>query len=225
MPKRKYYKRKRKRRRRRMPRNFRRKFTRRIRRRIPPAIQNRQVRRFRWVDADASMTSNSGTMQSVVYRCNSMHQPSSLTTDQPGGWDLWKTFYQKYCVIGAKISVYATGDAALRGTMGIVIQDDLVTFNDEKYYIENKRGVYRFFSNNNFPTKLTHSYSPKKLFAVTNVKDRIDELGASNNSNPTKLGYWRVWFRPVGTANEIIRFTVVIDYTTLLHDRVSLSGD
>lgn len=224
MPKRKYTRKRRKRRRRLKSRGIRKRFRRKYRSRIPNSIQNRSVRKFRWVLADHALTSPSGVMISLQFNANSPHSPCPSVTGsgQPVGWDQWVVFFEKYMVLGSKMDAYITGNQNQRGTVGLYSTTDLVAFGNERSYIENKRGPYRFLSHNTRAIKMKSSYSPKRMFAIKDIKDNKSNLGASFGSSPNMLSYFRMWFRSVDTATETIRITFVIDFIVLLHERVNM---
>lgn len=180
-----------------------------------------------------SLASSAGSVAGQSFYANRVYRPSGLAHDAIG-WDLWKTLYNSYVVIGSKMTVRICGNS-YSGSVTVplwintALQDDISFSYDFETLSEQggcKNKLWCPGSANN--SYLVQTYSPKKFFNIAQVKDNIDNLGAtfvgSPPTGPTRVAYFHVQQQPVDkTANSTNWYVVTIDYIVLMSEPSELS--
>lgn len=137
---------------------------------------------------------------SQIFSANSINDPDVTGAGhQPMGHDQWATWYNRYTVIGAKISVMGiistTSNPALFGVRTI----DLSTTGHTTIagLMETPTVSWRFMQtavNGNVPKPARANYSAKKWFNLTNIKDNHTHVGAAFGANPATQVYFHVFY-------------------------------
>lgn len=179
-----------------------------------------------------SLTANAGVMQTYGFRASSIYDPNYTGTGhQALGRDQIGLFYNRYLVVGAKITVtthdsYQLGNA-LPYAFGIQLVNDLGNITlDWKTVKEQGRGVVKI-RNINFqnPQSCRLGYSLKKFFNVSKVKDCQITHGAHWDYNPTEQPLFVVFLQDeAATGNQTANFTVTIDYAVLCSEPNTLAA-
>lgn len=176
--------------------------------RIPLGIQRKatQLARLRYCTGIELSPGTLGTLGYHLFRANSCHDPDHTGTGhQPMSWDEYSELYNHYVVLGSKITVQFTSQAASTlspPVVGIFISDDTThSTSGITTLIEQNRCRYRMLAHSYYqkPTTMVSRFSTKKFFNVTDVKDNLDRLGAPIGSNPSEEGYFVVF---CGDSNE-----------------------
>ena len=176
-----------------------------------------------------------------VFRLSSLYDPDfdvSVTngSHQPFMFDELSLFYDKYCVMGAKVTINAYArDTNVVNTSNIICayfedaaHSDYPTNPDalrEKRYAGKK--FAQLGSTNNsalHPKKLTLKYSAKKFFSVSSMKDNLTTHGAATTANPIKNAFLYIHVLNMydGLKNfdpSEVFINVNIQYTALMFDR------
>lgn len=168
------------------------------------------------------------------YRANSVYDP-----DYTGGganvscmgFDQWKTFYNHYCVIGAKITIeaiYSSASTSKMAVVGIYLSDDTtIPSSSVKTLADQGRGVYRpimdHVNSGIVPTRCTLTFSPKTMFGIKDVQDNISRIGAQTGANPTEEAYFNIYAGCLdGSDAGNCEVFVTIDYSVLWTEPKSL---
>ena len=160
-----------------------------------------------------------GIIAKYVFRANSLFDPNLTGTGhQPMTFDQMSLFYNHYVVSGAKISVkaYSTQDAAtVPALVGIMVNDDTTTPSNFTEVLEQRKGRYSIVNPSQKAVSVYNTYSAKKFFNITDVKDNLDRIGASIGDNPTDDAYFTIYALPMNGSTDIGAFNcvVTIDYT------------
>lgn len=188
-----------------------------------PTNQVIKLRYCDWLQLDPDATN------SIIYDlfyANSIHDPyvasgghSPLLTDQ------WSNFYERYTVIGSKITIRPM--ATTNSTTGIVwgvitTQDSTPPASNATALQEQGLGKWTMqqsLANGNL-SRLSIGYSPKKLFRLQSVKDNQYQLGAPFGENPFVKAYFLIWAANLqdGDNPGNLAFSITIDYLVLLSD-------
>ena len=168
----------------------------------------------------------------TAWLANGLHDPYvSLGGHSALGFSQWSNFFLNYVVIGSKLTVNfvpSSGDpgalffgAYPQGSPGLVETD-------VNRIIERRLG--RWTKVSVFPGgykgngRVSCTYSPGKLFGITDPADDNQVKGATNSpTDPPLLGYYFVWAcASSASANTVLEFDVTIDYTVKLTNPVQL---
>lgn len=199
---------------------------------------------------------------SQVWFANNCNDPyADIGGHQPYMWDQWGTFYNKFVVLGSKITVFPDSSDPLPGSTTqrpfrywVALSDDGKTDQQFPHNSSNKlwedptpsghrRSRIGYWGNDwqsqNAQQKslryVTMKFSAKKFFEITNVKDKLDELGCNIDTGagpaqePTKKAYFDVCAAPAGSswgAGDAdpgnLKIRVLIKYIVMLYDRASV---
>lgn len=187
---------------------------------VNPAKQMPSIWKLRYNETVNVSTTSSGTTDWYAFSANSIYDPNVTGAGhQPMMHDQLADFWEKYVVIGSKITVRCTADqaGALAGTqqyVGIIVDDNNTLINPSpSAIIENAKGTYKLMQQGPYTarnaTTLSAKFSARKFFNVRNVKDN-DQIGSSFGNNPANQAYFLIW-----TASNFSSFasTAVCDVT------------
>lgn len=181
---------------------------------------NTRTVKLRYVHT-GSLTISSGITTQYVFSANSCYDPDqSGGGHQPYGFDQWSLFYNHYIVVGSKATVSvipaSTNTAVSSGIIHLLATDDSTSSLDSTLLIEQGKSKYRLLgvSSNVKSTTLSQTFSAKKFFNVSDVKDNVTRLGAPINNNPAEQAYFILKASSVtGTAQTIVyQYIMRIDY-------------
>jgi len=180
-----------------------------------------------------------------VFRLSSLYDPDfdvSITngSHQPFMFDQMAVFYDKYCVMGAKVTITAFArDTNVLNTSNIICayfedgsHTEYPTNPDalrEKRYDGKKFAQLGSTNNSNLhPKKLVLKYSAKKFFSVSSMKDNLTTHGATTTSNPIKNAFLYIHLLNMydGLKNfdpSEVFVNVNIQYTALMFDRRTIA--
>lgn len=166
----------------------------------------------------------SGALNSLPFRANSIFDPNvAFGGHQPMGRDIWAQLYKEYCVLGAKITLYCGSDnGTVPMTTGVSVNSNTnPLYSETTSYVESKTGQWVQLMDNRNAKRICTTYSAKKYWNLTDVKDNREEIGAPMASNPAKECFFVIWAQPNDrTSTNITRYTVVIDYIVSFSDPV-----
>lgn len=211
-------------------RTFRRRFrSRRIRGNpvMPSAFPRNRIVKLRYVQPFELDPANGVAFASQIFSASSIFDPDQTGSGhQPMGHDQWATWYNKYCVIGSKISVRATTISSTAAGAAFGVRTiDLASSGHTTVHglMETPTARSRLYTpNTNAPTPpgVTATYSAKKWWNLANVKDNQDRIGASFGSDPSTQVYFHCFYgqnAPGGIGDmPAINFLAKITYIVLL---------
>lgn len=136
------------------------------------------------------------------YSCVNLNDPvAAVGGHQPLGHDQAMELYDHFLVAGAKITVTfnSTSTSNYPVVCGIYLSDDTtVTTTSITQLLEQGKSKYRYLNikDGTKSCTITSTYSAKKWFNITNVKDNRHQLGGSFATDSTYTGdgvYWCVF--------------------------------
>lgn len=215
----------------------RRRFRRRVRRgRVRPNAQigfpTRRVVKMRYCDfVTLTLPAVASAFTEARYSANNLNDPQvALGGHQPLSYDQWAVYYNSYAVIGSRIRVQGitVSSGTAPAVIGVMLHDSSVTTSpDYQGLVEQGKSKYRFIQvaiNGNVPRSMTCSYSMKKWFGITNVKDNLGLYGATFGNAPATDAHFVVWAGCTNAIGQTVTFQFVIDYLVLLFEPKELPG-
>jgi len=197
-------------------------------------ISRSTIVRLKYVDAN-TMSPSSTTSDWVVLRANSVYDPYYLTGGhQPMGFDQYMTFYQKYMVLGAKITCQFVSDSisstdiddSFTLTCILKLSSSPTTVSSMTENMENPDVVYKICNSaqSGSKTVLVKRMSSKKWFGLSKVKDN-ESLAGTSGSNPLYESYFHIGIGPfsaVSATPRPVRVLYTIEYITLFTQPIQL---
>jgi len=183
-------------------------------------IARRTIVKMRYCDRLPILPGTSGIATSYQYRANSAHDPDYTGIGhQPLGYDEWSTFYDRYTVLGSKITVTVvpTGASGSADTCicNLRVSEDTTTTGNMTELTEQGDTRYTIVtdSDNNGKVTLRKKFSPKRFFGVNKVMDN-DDLSAPIGANPVKEAYYTFSIASLSTATSaaVVHCYVTIEY-------------
>lgn len=196
---------------------------------------NKQIVKMRYVQAKAFSNGSSVPYIGYFWSANSIYDPdASGTGHQPLGHDQWSAFYNHYVVVYSKCSVSfiktGTGGTVQPLNVGIHLVDDAsYSPADMETVLEQGLAKFKALSTSgnmgNQRTIVKHSYSPRRFFNITNIRDNIKTLGASFGAGPTEQAYYLVLVgNPIGdSVIDGVTAIVTIDYYVAMSEPKELA--
>lgn len=173
-----------------------------------------------------------GTAQ-YVFKANDIYDPdfTSVLNHQPYSHDTYATIYNKYCVIGSKITVKfrSLGAAITRSTIcGVVLDENnasLPTTLSTK--MERYKGCYKTVEGQDIRSKaiVNAFYSAKKFFALKNVTDSDDQT-VSFHQSPVRSAYYNVFCQCLDstTSPGTLQADIRIEYIVRMSEPKDILG-
>jgi len=166
-----------------------------------------------------SITSTLGVLGSFTFRANSCHDPDYTGTGhQPMGWDTWKSLYNHYVVVGAKITCTPLSDTLGNSpfVVGVYLSDNVSLAYTSWYGFKEARKGTQILLNGGAGNTRTQTamskFSAKKFYNVKDVKDNYDRLGALTDDNPSESAYFNIYYQQVNSVTDTKNILVTIDY-------------
>lgn len=187
----------------------------------PSGVGKQNIVSMRYSDA-FQLTSTNGIIAEYIFRANSIHDPNfSGVGHQPMGHDQMATLYNKYIVLGSKITiqVYGTNTGSQGIMAGLMLSKNsnpTSTYSVYTEFSEAKRGTSKFVVSDPSVSTLTNTYSAKKFHQVTDIKDNKARLGNNFGANPLDGAFYAFWLQSADiTSTTQVRAIVNIDYIVL----------
>lgn len=196
-------------------------------RRLPPlALPRSRVVRFRSVTPYA--WTSAGAVAVVACKANSLNDPTAgFGASLPLGLDQWASQYQKYIVLGSKITVRAMGTTNTGiGVVGIHLTDSGSALANASHYKELPLTKQRLITTQKDYVVVKNYYKAKKFWRLTNIKDDSEQEGAFSTSpgDPTDIAYYHVYISDlVGANNFNADLQIEMEWICLLTDPVTLA--
>lgn len=175
-----------------------------------------------------------GLAGSYIFRANSVFDPNFTGTGhQPLGHDEWTNFYNRYCVLGSRMTAIFSSQTTVVSSgsalVGISLKNTTVTEPDLNTLIESKKATTRMMTTSGARQSVTvrKNFSMKKHFQVTSAAaDTGLYEAALGSGNPTEQAYYHVFIAPTSSSYDVAATTVsvLIEYIVKLSDCKSLTG-
>lgn len=159
-----------------------------------------------------------GIISKYIFSANSLFDPNvSGTGHQPMTFDQISQFYNHYVVTGAKITVKAYSTEAtstVPNIVGIMLNDDESTPSAYNEVIEQRKARYTICNPSQATVTVSNTFSAKKFFNLSDVKDNVSRIGAPVTASPTDQAYFTLFALPFNSSTDTGAFNcvVTIDY-------------
>lgn len=179
-----------------------------------------RIAKLRYCDV-IQLTSLAGLLGSYSFRSNSVFDPDATGTGhQPMGFGTWENLYRGYIVLGSKISVYPSTSSSVTDdyTVGVYLSENQTpAYSSASEFTEAGKGTVRtYIGRQSRVAPIYSTYSAKRFFNITDIKDNVDRIGAGVTANPSSQSYFVLWQQDVAGADSIaINYRVVIEYVVL----------
>lgn len=199
-----------------------------IPRSVNSAIQIPNMYRLRYHEDILLSTGTVPSLNWHAFSANGLFDPNITGTGhQPMLFDQLAVFWNRYTVLGSKITIKVVPNTSTNPTPGAycgITLDDNNTLNsaNESSLIENGKGAYRFINpslNGSTPsTTLTSRFSARKFFNKSSPSDD-DTISATFVANPADQAYYLIWVSCPQTVSSIpFNISVTIDYIVRCHE-------
>lgn len=203
----------------------RRKYNRR-KRRIPMGIPPSKIVKFKVVHSAGGFGSGSGALNQFTVKANDLNDPmSSLGAELPLYLDQWAAMYSKYIVLGSKITwkpylVSSTGAVVT----GVHLADNTTSLADHDYYKEAKLNKCRILSSERPQNTITMTYSAKKFWKLSNVKDDSEQEATFSTTpgSPTDIAYFHIYNQDLQKSEtNAVEGTITLEFIVLLTNPIT----
>lgn len=176
-----------------------------------------------------------GGVSTLLFRCNSIYDPNQATAPGqqfPLGYKEYEQFYQKYVVIGSKITVTfksLNGDEVTNSTIQhatcavTTIASPAGAITDSTELLCNNRTTYGQIMTQQPMKKITKKFNPKRFFGINKILDNAS-YGANFGNNPSQEAFWQVSvYNPTQPAvNSTVFVNVSIKYICVMRERLNI---
>lgn len=172
----------------------------------------------------------SGAMTMVPIQLNSFDDPLlTNSTQQPLGYDQWKTLYRKAFVVGTKVKItFYNAETTIPMIVGICpvpVSQGTTSLANYEYYGEIPQNKFRVLSPDIDHTYISSAVSVKKHLQITNFKDNKEDyaFNLDTESPPSIMAYFHTYAQPMdqtSTYSSGVRAMITIDYIIVLFDQV-----
>lgn len=159
-----------------------------------------------------------GPLPYTVFRANSVYDPdfTGVGGSAAMGFDQMASFYERYVVLGSKITVQVATESAGNGfnyMCGVYLEDNSTfPYSSWEGLREAKKGQSKLICHQRNGQWLTAKYSAKKFHQVKDVKD-VSNLSGTVAGNPDESAFFIVWMQPLDKSTEqTVELCVTIDY-------------
>lgn len=181
------------------------------------------------------LLSGAGNVNSRLFRCNSIYDPNQATAPGqqfPLGYKEYEQFYQKYMVIGSKITVTfksLNGDDITNSTKNhaccalTTIASPAGAITNPQELLCNNRTKYAQVMVQKPIATLSKNFSPKRFFGINKLLDNAS-YGADFGNNPSQEAFWQVSvYNPTAPGlDETIFANISIKYVCVMRERVNI---
>ncbi len=185
----------------------------------------------------------SGATAMAHIKCNDLYAPSTLSgAHQPLGFDQVMQLYERFCVVGSKISCafQLNQDTSVTGIVGVAVRNtdtdesvqDTGAVQTNEGLLERNRTKWTYTGNtmNGAPiARVSQKFGTKKFFHVStinsNAGNQRDEgtLWGTASASPTTLAYYNIFAAPFADSADIsATVRIVVEYTAVFQGRVLL---
>ena len=187
----------------------------------------------------AQMNPSSGATAMINVKANDLYAPSSgfQGAHQPMGFDQIMQLYERFCVVGSKISVAFESNQSSSAIVGIAlrnsttaesVQDNTAGQSNEGLLERNRtKWTYASSSKEGAPiARVSQKFGLKKFFHLKSINDNVgnsrDEGSAWGlvNASPTQLAYYNIFAAAFSDYHDIdLTVRVVVEYTAIFQGR------
>lgn len=204
-----------------------------VRRYIPATLApKRKLVRMK-TSINATLQCTDGVIDKMSINMFNFQDPfSAFSTQQPLGFDQWKTLYNSAVVVGLKVVARIHNRSAVAIITGITACNETQgtgTLTNSNHYQETKGTKSRLLSPDVDHLTMFHKVGTKRHIGVKNLMDE-DEfhcLDLANETAPQRTSYFHLWAQPIDQTTSLIdassnspQVNVTAEYIILLHDQI-----
>lgn len=164
------------------------------------------------------------TTEQYTYRMNSIYDPDYTSTGhQPMGFDQWKAFYEKYIVLGFKITLWVQSLGQVYGTVSLHPDNDPAFIGNQ---MEQPNASWKIITS---PTQGQDSgkqvVKMKRYVGLKKFYSRAfdyDNDAANTNSGPLTPAYMNIQITNLNTTSDYCRVYVKLKYYVKFFSRIDL---
>lgn len=182
-----------------------------------PAFPTKSKRHLLYYDNPSINPGAAGAAATHVFSCNGLYDPNITGTGhQPLGFDQLTPLYDKYTVIGAKITItFANTDSTYAQFGGVFITRNSATEIDPTKIIENGKGKYVRLGPAGLDSSqatITMTCPVAKFLGISKILSE-DDCSGDSTSNPAQECYFHVWAAPgISVDAAPVNLNVLIEY-------------
>ena len=192
-----------------------------------------KVVRHRYVQ-EITLDPSAVSIANYRFVANGMYDPDVTGTGhQPLGFDEHASLFDKYCVIGSKLTmrfVPTTSNNAIPSYFGIMLSDEhnALAGLPKTTLFEGRlktRPAIAGTANKDNHNVRTMKFSPKKFFNCKGNLVGNDLYSTDPNNNPQEMCYFNLWCAPIGSTNAATTtFLVTIEYLAVWSEPRIMAG-
>ncbi len=185
------------------------------------------------------MNPSSGGTAMLNVKANDLYQPSTGTgAHQPMGFDQIMQLYERFCVVGSKISVaFMTNQSERSAIVGIALRNsttaesvqDNTAGQTNEGLLERNRTKWTYTApqaQGASIARVSQKFGLKKFFHLRSINDNVgnarDEGSAWGlaNASPTQLAFYNIFAAAFSDYHDIdLTVRVVVEYTAVFQGR------
>lgn len=184
--------------------------------------------KMKYVSFD-TQSSGVGSIDVYTFRGNSVQDPDYTGGGhQPNSFDQYATIYNKYKVMGCKLTIDATNNTDTVGTVVGIQASNSPSFGYTGYPepIEQQRCKSTILTGKEGQgnrIRLSKYYSSKAILGKKNIND--EDYGAEVTTNPTDEWYWHVFSQALNQSSSWqVSIMVQLTYYVKFYDRKNLAA-
>lgn len=175
----------------------------------------------------AKLQASGTSTDRYVLGANNCYDPDfSYGGHQPRGFDQLMAMYNKWVVVGSKITINFNNTTAYPGIVGVVERVDSTAQTYLNYIEGANRVIWKQLGPSSGPNSswtMTEKHSPKKFFGKSKIMDN-ENLKGNAAAGPSLPVYWHIFYYDM--ANSIntaaIYFTYQIEYIVVFHEPITV---
>jgi len=188
-------------------------------------VQNGMIRKLRYYEQNIQLDPTAGLAGWYYFRANDLYDPNYTGTGhQPMGFDQWMAFYNKFTVLGSKITCtfFNNNTTAVPQDWNCTLRKVTTPTNSTLSDTLEAGGCSHRVMQNDKNVVLSKTYSHRKEHALT-VHD--GQTAGTASSSPLDEQYFELGIWGINAAdNSTIDVVVKIEYTALFYDPKVLSA-
>ncbi len=199
-----------------------------VRKPIALGFPKRQMVRLKYSDT-IRLDPGLATAAEYTFRCNSLFDPDFTSVGhQPRTYDQWALLYNKYTVVGAKITVKPFGPTTWENVTSLVY--GIAKSKDTGLpagldWIDLAEQPSLFGSYRTLTAEIGKARSITQTFSLKKDLNEVPngDNSAVTNANPTTGMNWIIWcMSPNGVDGTPVDFTVNVEYIAVLTELISV---
>lgn len=193
---------------------------------IPLGIPRSKIIRLKATWSVAGLGSGSGAMAMHPIKANSLNDPAgALVNNLPLYTDQYAALYQKYIVLGSKLTFkpYRAVGTGM-DVVGIHLADNSTSLADHDYYREQSRTRSIMLTDQKPSGTVSLKYSGKKFWKLINIKDDSEQEASFSTTpgDPTDVAYYHVFIQDMTKGDAVtLEGSFIMEWIVLLTDPVT----